>query len=108
MAKISGKDGKVLHGSEITITGAVHDTGVVTVTAAANGLSVGDRILIGDVVGMTDLNTHFIGPPVLFFVYKDNFKRISTTSPAYNTALDLFRTSADPHLQYQNRRLLMS
>ncbi|OGU58308.1 MAG: hypothetical protein A2V66_03715 [Ignavibacteria bacterium RBG_13_36_8] len=82
MAKISGKDGKVLHGSEITITGAVHDTGVVTVTAAANGLSVGDRILIGDVVGMTDLNTHFV---VATVPGVDSFTVALTTAQTYTS-----------------------
>ena len=56
MAKISGTTGKVVLGSNVSITGASESAGTVTVTASGHGLSVGDQVLIEGVVGMTDLN----------------------------------------------------
>ncbi len=55
MAKISGKDGKAVRSTPTSITGASGTT-TITVTAAGHGLSVGDRVLIESVGGMTDLN----------------------------------------------------
>jgi hypothetical protein len=42
-----------------TITGAVNTTGIVTVTATAHGLVVGQNVVIASVVGMTNLNGEF-------------------------------------------------
>jgi len=39
-----------------TITNAVHDAGVVTITATAHGYTSNQQVLITGVVGMTDLN----------------------------------------------------
>jgi len=55
MAKVSGEDGKVIVGTGTgTITNA---TGTTTIVVVNNTIvNVGDRILIEDVVGMTDIN----------------------------------------------------
>ena len=54
MAKISGTAGKVVLGSNVTITGA---TGTTTITiTGVTTQTAGDKILIEGVVGMTDIN----------------------------------------------------
>jgi hypothetical protein len=60
MANITGVDGAVYIGSAKTITGATHAAGVVTVTSTAHGFSAGAMVLHASVVGMTDLNGHFV------------------------------------------------
>jgi hypothetical protein len=50
-------DGGLTYDQPITISGATKANPVV-VTATAHGLSNGDKILISDVVGMTELNGH--------------------------------------------------
>jgi len=57
MARLSGKNGIVIYGTAITITAATGTTTItVTTGLIAHGFSVKDRIRIGGVVGMTDLN----------------------------------------------------
>ena len=54
MAKISGTTGKVVLGSNVSITGA---TGTTTITiTGVTTQTAGDKILIEGVVGMTDIN----------------------------------------------------
>ena len=55
MAKVNGTAGKVVTSTNTSITGASGTT-TITVTASGHGLSVGDKVLIEGVVGMTDLN----------------------------------------------------
>jgi len=58
MANYNGKNGRIKIGASKTINGATHNTGVVTIDfTAAHGFVAGDRIIIANVVGMTDLNT---------------------------------------------------
>lgn len=54
MAKISGKDGKVLLGASVSITDAIGTTTIVV--ECTNPYSVGDRVFIEGVVGLTSLN----------------------------------------------------
>jgi hypothetical protein len=54
MAKISGKDGKVIRSTNANITDANGTDTIVVDCIVSHG--VGDRVLIEGVVGMTDLN----------------------------------------------------
>lgn len=61
MAKISGKDGQVLFGSALNITGISSSSGTLTITTAtAHGFSVGERVRIKDVSGMTEINNESV------------------------------------------------
>jgi hypothetical protein len=83
MAKISGKDGKVLIGSSVNISAATHNTGVVTIdTASAHGLATGDKVMISGVVGMTDINGEFMAT----YIDADSFSIVKTTSQTYSSA----------------------
>lgn len=55
MAKVSGQDGKVTVGVSANVTGAVGTT-TITMAVQSHGLSIGDRVLIESVGGMTDVN----------------------------------------------------
>lgn len=81
MAKVSGKDGKAVTSSPTSITGASGTT-TITVTASGHGLSVGDRVLIEGVGGMTDLNgEHTVTASATTFAVV-----ISSTSQNYTSA----------------------
>jgi hypothetical protein len=82
--KKSGKSGRIKLGAAITITGAVHATGVVTVTAAAHGLMAGQFVLISGVTGMTDLNNGGKGHLVVAAPTSDTFTVNLTTSQTYS------------------------
>ena len=56
--KLKGNEGVILYGTTFNITGASHVAGTVTVTATGHTFLAKDRILIEDVIGMTDLNAH--------------------------------------------------
>lgn len=57
MAKVNGSAGKVVTSTNTNITAVTGNPGTtITITASGHGLSVGDKVLIEDVGGMTDLN----------------------------------------------------
>lgn len=55
MAKVSGKDGKIILSGSQNMEGATGTTSIA-IPVDEHGLLVGDRVLIEEVVGMTDLN----------------------------------------------------
>lgn len=57
--KLSGEDGLAYYDAEDSIEGASHTTGTVTIDLTGHDFVVNERIAIAEVVGMTDLNTHF-------------------------------------------------
>ena len=81
MTKQSGVDGIAYLETAKTITGASHSAGTVTVTATSHGLGAGDMILIASVVGMTDLNGHF----VIDAVATNTFDVTLTTAQSYSS-----------------------
>ena len=55
MAKVSGQDGKIVLSANVAIQDATGTT-TITVESDDHGRSIGDRVLIESVVGMTDIN----------------------------------------------------
>jgi len=80
---LSGRSGRIKLGSAITITGATHAAGIITVTAA-NSLVAGMFVLISGVVGMTDLNNGGKGH-IVIEANATTFKVEKTTSQTYTS-----------------------
>lgn len=83
MAKVSGKDGKVVLSGDANVQAATGTT-TILVEADEHGLSIGDQVLIENVVGMTDINGEHLIVAASFSV--DQFSIIiPTTSQSYST-----------------------